>query len=68
MHNFAYQGSEVNCKNDMLAEIKKNCILFANRCFHGLRKHSKSHLILRKTMMTLYKILARPIPTYASKT
>jgi hypothetical protein len=44
VHSFTYLGSEVNCKNDVSAEIKKR-ILSANKCFRGLRKHFKSQLI-----------------------
>jgi hypothetical protein len=43
IHNFTYLGSNVNCNNDIGEEIQK-CILAANRCFHGLRKHLRSHL------------------------
>jgi len=43
VHSFNYLGSDVNCNNDISAEIQK-CILVANRCFHGLRKHLRSHL------------------------
>jgi hypothetical protein len=39
-----------------------------NRYFHGLRKHFKSQLISKKTKMTLYKVVARPVSTYASET
>jgi hypothetical protein len=55
VHSFTYVGSEVNCKNDVSAEIKN--IFSANRCFHGLRKHFKSQVISRKTKMTLYEVL-----------
>jgi sorting nexin-29 len=51
VHSFAYLGSEVNCKNDIRAEIIKR-ILSANRCFYELRKHFKSQLISRKTKLT----------------
>ena len=43
VHSFTYLGSEVNCNNDISAEIHKR-ILAANRCFHGLRMHLRSHL------------------------
>jgi hypothetical protein len=66
VHSSTYLGSEVNCKNYISAEIKK-CILSANRYFHRLRKHFKSH-ISRKTKMILYKVLIRPVATYASET
>jgi 4-hydroxy-L-threonine phosphate dehydrogenase PdxA len=63
VHSFTYLGSEVNCKNDVSAEIKKKYILSANRCFHGRRKHFKSQLKSRKTKMTLYKVVVRPVAT-----
>jgi hypothetical protein len=43
VHSFTYLGSDVNCNNDIRAEIQK-LILTANRCFHGLRKHLRPHL------------------------
>jgi sorting nexin-29 len=47
VRSFTYLGSDVNCNNDMSAEIQKR-ILATNRCFHGLRKHLRSHLISKK--------------------
>jgi hypothetical protein len=66
VHSFTCLGSEFNCKNNTSAEIQKR-ILSASRCFHGLRKHLKSHLISVETRM-MYKILVRPVLTYASET
>ena len=43
IHSFTHLGSDVNCNNDISEEIQK-CILAANRCFHCLRKHLRSHL------------------------
>ena len=43
VHSFTYLGSDVNCNNDISAEIHTR-VLAANRCFHGLRKHLRSHL------------------------
>jgi len=43
VHSFTYLGSDVNCNNDINAEIQKH-ILASNRCFHRLRKHLRSHL------------------------
>jgi hypothetical protein len=36
VYSFIYLGSDVNCNNDIGAEIQKR-ILAANGCFHGLR-------------------------------
>jgi hypothetical protein len=44
IRSFTYLGSNVSCTNDISEEIQKR-ILAANRCFHGLRKHLRSHLI-----------------------
>jgi len=60
-------GSDVNCNNDINAEIQKR-ILAANRCFHGLRKHLRSHLTSKNTKILMYKVLIRPVLTYASET
>jgi len=38
---FTYLGSDVNCNNDISAEIQKH-ILAANRCFHLLRNNRTS--------------------------
>jgi hypothetical protein len=67
VHSFTYLGSEVNCKNDMSVEIRKR-ILAANKCFHRLRTHFRSHLISRKTKTLLYKVLVKPVVTYGSET
>jgi hypothetical protein len=66
VYRFTYLGSEVNYKNDINVDIKKR-ILSANRCFHGLRKRLKSHLISRKTKTLVYKVLVRPVLTHASE-
>jgi hypothetical protein len=65
--SFTYLGSEVNCKNDIIDEIKKH-VLAANKCLHCLRKHLKSQLISRKTRIMMYKVLVRPVLSYASQT
>ena len=67
VNNFIYLGSEVNSSNDIKNEIQKR-ILSANRCFYGLRTYLKSCLISRKTKLLLYKVLIRPVITYASET
>ena len=49
VHSFTYLGSYVNCNNDISIEIQKR-ILTANRCFHRLRKHLRSHLTSKNTV------------------
>jgi hypothetical protein len=67
VHSFTYLGSDINCSNDISGEIQKR-ILAANRCFHGLRKHLRSHLASKNTKILMYKVLTRPVLTYASET
>jgi len=67
IHSFTYLGSDVICNNDISAEIQKH-ILAAVRCFHGLRKHLRSHLTSKNTKILMYKVLIRPLFPYASKT
>ena len=67
VHSFTYLGSEVNCNNDISAEIQKH-ILAANRCFHRLRKNLISHLTSKHTKMLTCQILIRPVLTYPSET
>ena len=67
IHRFTYLGSDVNCNNDISEEIKKR-ILAANSCFHGLKKHLRSHLTPKNTKILMYKVLSRPVLTYASET
>jgi hypothetical protein len=66
VYSFTCLGSEVNYKN-INVDIQKR-ILSANRCFRGLRKRLKSHLISRKTKTLMYKVLVRLVLTYASET
>jgi hypothetical protein len=65
--SFTSFGSEVNCKNDISDEIKKR-VLAANKCLYGLRKHLISRLISRKSRIKMYKVLVRPVLSYASET
>jgi hypothetical protein len=67
IHSLTYLGSNVNCNNDISEEIQTR-ILAANRCFHGLRKHLRSHLTSKNTKTLMYKVLIRPVLTYASET
>ena len=47
-------------------EIKKH-ILPASKCFRGLKTLLKLYLHPRKTKPLLYKVLIRPVVTYASE-
>jgi len=67
VHSFTYLGSDVNCNNDINAEIQKRN-LAASRCFHVLRRHLRSHLTSKYTKILMYKVLIRPVLTYASET
>jgi hypothetical protein len=67
VHGFTYLVSDFNCNNDISAENQKR-ILAENRCFHGLRKHLRSHLTSKNTKLLMCKVLIRPVLTYASET
>ena len=67
VHSFTYLWSDFKCNNDISAEIQKR-ILAANRRFHGLRKQLSSHLTSKNTKILMYKVLIRPVLTYASET
>jgi hypothetical protein len=67
VHSFTYLGSNVNCNNDISAEIQKH-IPAANGCFYRLRKHMRSHLTSKHTKISMYKVLIRPVLTCASET
>jgi len=67
VHSFTYLESDVNCNNDICAEIKKH-IPAGNRCFYGLRNHLRSHFTLKNTKILMYKILIRLLLICASKT
>jgi hypothetical protein len=53
VHSFIYPGSEVNCKNDVSAEIKKKVFSLQIDVLTDVRNHFKSQLKSRKTKMTL---------------
>lgn len=65
--NFVYLGSLITSSNLISEEIKRR-VLVANRCYYGLHKHLKSHRLQRKTKLSIYKTLIRPVLMYASET
>ena len=66
IHSFTYLGSDVNCNNDISEEIQKRT-LAANRWFPWLKKASEVPSNLKNTKTLMYKILIRPVLTYASE-
>jgi hypothetical protein len=66
VRSFTYLGSDVNCNNNIRAEIQKH-ILATNRCFHRLRKCLRSHLTSKNKQILMYNVLIRPVLTYASQ-
>ncbi|VVC42633.1 Hypothetical protein CINCED_3A010975, partial [Cinara cedri] len=67
VRNFKYLGADINEDANSHEEVKKRLIA-ANRCYFGLLSLFKSKLLSRKSKVTLYKVLVRPIALYASST
>jgi hypothetical protein len=67
VEQFVYLGSMIHCDNNISVEIGRR-IFAANRCYFGLVAQLRSRLLSRKTKVTLYKTLIRPVLTYASET
>jgi len=65
--NFKYLGADINEDANSHEEVKRRLIA-ANRCYYGLLPLFKSKLLSRKSKVTLYKVLVRPIALYASST
>ncbi|KAL4119689.1 hypothetical protein QTP88_012478 [Uroleucon formosanum] len=65
--NFKYLGADINEDANSHKEVKRRLIA-ANRCYYGLLPLFKSKLLSRKSKVTLYKVLVRPIALYASST
>ncbi|KAL4085316.1 hypothetical protein QTP88_027175 [Uroleucon formosanum] len=65
--HFKYLGADINDDANSHEEVKRRLIT-ANRCYYGLLPLFKSKLLSRKSKVTLYKVLVRPIALYASST
>ena len=65
--NFKYLGADINEDANSHEEVKKRLIA-TNRCYYGLLPLFKSKLLSRKSKVTLYKVLVRPVALYASST
>ena len=64
---FTYLGSLINISSDTSIEIRKRIVL-ANKCFYGLKRQFRSHLLSIKNKVKLHKTLIRPVLAYGSET
>lgn len=64
---FTYLGSKLNNKNTFEQEIRHR-ITKGNRALYALHKTLKSKIIDKKTKVTVYKTLIRPVVTYGCET
>lgn len=64
---FVYLGSLVTADNDTSREIQRR-ILAGNRAYFGLRRTLRSNKIRRRTKLTIYKTLIRPVVLYGHET
>ena len=64
--SFVYLGSEINSQNVISPEIKRR-IAMANRCSYSLSRHFRSRFLSRRTKISLYKTIVRPVLTYGSE-
>lgn len=67
VRNFKYLGADINEDANGHEKVKRRHIV-ANRCYYGLLLLFKSKLLSRKSKVTLYKVLVKPIALYASST
>jgi hypothetical protein len=67
VRNFKYLGADINEDANSHEKVKKRLIA-ANRCYYGLLPLFRSKLLSRKSKVTLYKVLVRPVALYASST
>ena len=64
---FVYLGSLVTADNDTSREIQRR-IMAGNRAYFGLRRTLRSNRIRRRTKLTIYKTLIRPVVLYGHET
>ncbi|XP_052564908.1 uncharacterized protein LOC128093134 [Culex pipiens pallens] len=64
---FVYLGSLVTADNDTSKEIRTR-IFAGNRAYFGLRKTLTSDRVQRRTKLTMYKTLIRPVVLYGHET
>ena len=66
VNEFTYLGVQINNQHDTAAEIKRR-ILSATRVFYSLKPQLSSKKLSRRTKITIYKTLIRPIVLYGSE-
>lgn len=62
-----YLGAEINCKNEISAEVLKR-IMVGNQAYFANLKVFQSTLLWQATKIQLYKTLIRPIVSYSAET
>lgn len=67
MANFKYLGANINENTDSHKEIEIK-LGAANKCYFKLILLFESKMLLRRTKITLYKVLMRPVAIYAYST
>ncbi|XP_062549913.1 uncharacterized protein LOC134214591 [Armigeres subalbatus] len=67
VEEFVYLGSLVTADNDTSREIRRR-IVAGNRTYFGLRKTLRSNRVRRRTKLTIYKTLIRPLVLYGHET
>ncbi|XP_058811170.1 uncharacterized protein LOC131676058 [Topomyia yanbarensis] len=67
VEEFVYLGSLVTADNDTSREIRRR-IVAGNRAYFGLRKTLRSNRVRRRTKLTIYKTLIRPVVLYGHET
>ena len=64
--SLVYLGALTHKDNDISIEVKRR-IISANRSYHGLQRHLRSKILTKKTKISIYKTLIRPVLTYGSE-
>ena len=64
---FVYLGSLVTADNNTSKEIQRR-IQAGNRAYFSLRKKLRSNRVRRRTKLTLYETLIRPVVLYGIET
>lgn len=67
VNDFVYLGSLVTAENDTSGEVRRR-IMAGNRAYFGLRRTLRSNRVRRRTKLTIYKTLIRPVVLYGHET